>query len=130
MCLARDIHFAVIPSLFCFIFFYIIDRLQSQKPQTHLKAGGDFFQSTESTENFVYPRVKQTQEIDDKQIKDDSDEDKWIEEDQEEKRKKDEEMRMLVSKLEDLNGRPLEIPEYRDAYKVFIFCAISLLLQL
>lgn len=31
-------------------------------------------------------------------------------------------MRMLVSKLEDLNGRPLEIPEYRDAYKVFILC--------
>ncbi|CAL1679477.1 unnamed protein product [Lasius platythorax] len=99
--------------------YNIKDRLQSQKPQTHLKAGGDFFQSTESTENFVYPRVKQTQEIDDKQIKDDSDEDKWIEEDQEEKHKKDEEMRMLVSKLEDLNGRPLEIPEYRDAYKDF-----------
>jgi len=31
-------------------------------------------------------------------------------------------MRMLVSKLEDLNGRPLEISEYRDAYKVFILC--------
>lgn len=102
-----------------YIFLYI-DRLQPKKPQTHLKAGGDFHQSTESTENFVYPRIKQTQEIDAKQIKDDSEEDKWIEEDEDEKRKKDEEIKILVSKLEDLNGRPLEIPEYRDAYKVYI----------
>ncbi|XP_029172783.1 uncharacterized protein LOC114941809 isoform X2 [Nylanderia fulva] len=98
--------------------YNVRDRLQSKKPQTHLKAGGDFFQSTESTENFVHPRIQQ--EVDAKQIKDNNEEDKWIEEDdEEEKRKKDEEMKMLVSKLEDLNGRPLEIPEYRDAYKDF-----------
>ncbi|XP_050455770.1 uncharacterized protein LOC126853761 [Cataglyphis hispanica] len=98
--------------------YYIKDRLQPKKPQTHLKTEGDFFQTTESTENFVHPHIKQTQEIDVKQIKDDNEEDKWID-DQEEKKRKDEEMRMLVSKLEDLNGRPLEIPEYRDAYKDF-----------
>ncbi|XP_070172349.1 uncharacterized protein [Polyergus mexicanus] len=97
--------------------YNIKDRLQPKKPQTHLKTEDDFFQNTESTENFVYPHIKQTQEIDAKQIKDDE-EDKWID-DPEEKKRKDEEMRMLVSKLEDLNGRPLEIPEYRDAYKDF-----------
>lgn len=97
--------------------YNVKDRLQPKKPQTHLKADGDFFQNTESTENFVYPRIKQTQEIDAKQMKDDDEEDKWI--DQEGIQKKDEEMKMLVSKLEDLNGRSLEIPEYRDAYKDF-----------
>lgn len=40
--------------------------------------------------------------------------------DQDENRRKDEEMKMLVSQLEDLNGRPLEIPEYRDSYKVCV----------
>lgn len=99
--------------------------MQPKKPQTHLKTEGDFFQNTESTENFVYPHIKQTQEIDAKQIKDDE-EDKWID-DPEEKKRKDEEMRMLVSKLEDLNGRPLEIPEYRDAYKVFILCYLFII---
>lgn len=99
-----------------------------KKPETHLKPHGDFFQSTESTENFVHPYIRQTEEIVAKQTKDDLEEDKWID-DQEEKQKKDEEMRMLVSKLEDLNGRPLEIPEYRDAYKVLYFCAISSLLK-
>lgn len=52
-------------------------------------------------------------------MKDDTGEERWMKE-QEENRKTDEEMKMLVSKLEDLNGRSLEIPEYRDAYKVFI----------
>jgi len=53
------------------------------------------------------------------EMKDDNEEEKWMK-DHEENRKKDEEIKILVSKLEDLNGRPLEIPEYRDAYKVFI----------
>jgi len=90
--------------------------LQPKKPQTHLKAQGNFFQSTESTENFVHPSIKQAQETFER-TKDDEEE-RW--KDQEENRKKDEEIKLLVSKLEDLNGRPLEIPEYRDAYKVFI----------
>ena len=34
------------------------------------------------------------------------------------KRIKEQDMRMLVSKLEDLKGPPLEVPEYKDAYKV------------
>lgn len=95
---------------------HITDKLQPQKPQMHLKAGGDFYQNTESTENFVHPYDKQTQEMDER-AKDNNEENRWMRS-QDEERRKDEEMKMLVSKLEDLNGRPLEIPEYRDAYKV------------
>lgn len=96
---------------------HITDKQQPQKPQIHLKAGGDFYENTESTENFVHPCVKQAQEIAER-AKDNNEEERWMRS-QEEARRKDEEMKMLVSKLEDLNGRPLEIPEYRDAYKVF-----------
>lgn len=87
---------------------HITDKSQLQKPQMHLKAGGDFYQNTESTDNFVHPCVKQAQEMAE-WAKDNNEEDRWR--NQEEERKKDEEMKMLVSKLEDLNGRPLEIPE-------------------
>lgn len=95
----------------------IADKLQPQKPQVHLKSGGDFYQTTENTENFADPCVKQEQEMAER-AKDNNKEESWMR-DQEEERRKDEEMKMLVSKLEDLNGRPLEIPEYRDAFKVF-----------
>ncbi|XP_032663169.1 uncharacterized protein LOC116840491 [Odontomachus brunneus] len=97
------------------------DRLWPKKPQTHLKAGGDFFQSTETTENFVHPRVKQTQQQAELVRDDDEqEEDRRMRAfEREENRKKDEEMMMLVSKLEDLNGRQVEVPEYRDAYKDF-----------
>lgn len=99
---------------------HIADRLRPKKPQTHLKAGGDFFQSTETTENFVHPRVKQAQQQAELVTDDDEqEEDRRMRAfEREENRKKDEEMKMLVSRLEDLNGRPLEVPEYRDAYKV------------
>jgi len=98
------------------------DKLQSLRPQTHLKSGGNFFQDTESTEHFAHPRIKQMQEaLEEFGDDEDDEEEKKRMREQEEKRKKDEEMKMLVSKLEDLNGRPLEIPEYRDAYKVFLF---------
>jgi len=95
---------------------HITDKLQPQKPQMHLKADGDFYQNTENTENFVHPYDKQAQEMDER-AKDNNEENRWMRS-QDEERRKDEEMKMLVSKLEDLNGRPLEIPEYRDAYKV------------
>lgn len=108
----------------CILAMHIADRLWSKKPQTHLKTGGDFFQATESTENFVHPRVKQTQQQaelvrDEEEMEEEDRRMRSLEREQEENRKKDEEMKLLVSKLEDLNGRPLEIPEYRDAYKVF-----------
>ena len=37
---------------------------------------------------------------------------------EERRRKKEEEIKMLVSKLENLKGYPLGIPEYKAAYKV------------
>ncbi|XP_014488517.1 PREDICTED: uncharacterized protein LOC106751840 [Dinoponera quadriceps] len=99
------------------------DRLRPTKPQTHLKAGGDFFQATESTENFVHPLVKQRTQAElvrDNEEEEEEEKDRRMRSlEQEEDRKKDEEMKLLVSKLEDLNGRPLEVPEYRDAYKDF-----------
>ncbi|XP_018305448.1 uncharacterized protein [Mycetomoellerius zeteki] len=97
--------------------YSVKDKSQPQKPQMHLKAGGDFYQNTESTENFAHPCVKQAQEMAER-VKDNNEEEKWMRS-QEEERRKDEEMKMLVSKLEDLNNRPLEVPEYRDAYKDF-----------
>lgn len=84
----------------------IIDRLQSKESHLH----GTLSQSTESTKE----PLRETAE----QIKDN--ETSKYTKDQEEKRKNNEEMQMLVSKLEHLNDRPLETPEYRDAYKVFI----------
>lgn len=33
-------------------------------------------------------------------------------------KKREEDMKVLVAKLEDLKGPPTEIPEYKDAYKV------------
>lgn len=86
----------------------IIDRLQPK--ESHL-LHGVFPRSTESAKE---PTRETAEEIKD-------DETSRYTPDQEEKRKKDEEMQMLVSKLEHLNGRPLETPEYRDAYKVLIY---------
>lgn len=89
------------------------------KPRTHLKVDGDFSQNTESAESFVHPRVQQQMQPADIELTGgDPDEEDGRTRDEEEKRRKDEEMKMLVSKLEELNGRPFEIPEYRDAYKV------------
>lgn len=95
---------------------HIADRTQPKRPGTCLRAGEDYFQGTESTEDFIHPRVKQAQQMAELAM-DDDERDRQMK-DQKRNRKKDEEMKMLVSKLEDLNGRPLEIPEYRDAYKV------------
>ncbi|XP_046142192.1 uncharacterized protein LOC114874602 isoform X2 [Osmia bicornis bicornis] len=44
---------------------------------------------------------------------------KHIVEEENKKQKKEMEMDMLISKLEDLKSEPLEIPEYKDAYKDF-----------
>ncbi|KAG7205450.1 hypothetical protein KM043_007440 [Ampulex compressa] len=105
----------------------IKERTTWRKPENHLKTGRDFFQTTESTENFVNPRVKEAQLMSELN-KDVEKEEQEQEEEEEEERKRrerfekemrDEEMKMLVSKLEDLQGPPLEVPEYRDAYKDF-----------
>ena len=45
---------------------------------------------------------------------------------QNERKKKEDEMKMLVSKLEDLKGPALEIPEYKDAYKADLHFFVSI----
>lgn len=89
-------------------------------PESHLKSGGEFTGRTEHYQNFLDPRgaVPMDQSHDDviHQIEDS----KLQLERQEQEWKKEEDMNMLVSKLEDLKGPPLGIPEYKDAYKVNI----------
>ncbi|XP_020297571.1 uncharacterized protein LOC109862081 isoform X2 [Pseudomyrmex gracilis] len=81
------------------------DRLQSKESHLH----SILSQSTESAKELLRETAEQLK---------DNETNKYTK-DQEENRKNDEEMQMLVSKLEHLNDRPLETPEYRDAYKDF-----------
>lgn len=94
----------------------IAERSRPIKPEIHLKTGNSFFQSTEHTDNFIDSRIKEPQLT--------SESNKAAEEAEKkqkklmEKKEKSKELEMLVSKLEDLKCPPLEIPEYKDAYKV------------
>ncbi|XP_033231747.1 uncharacterized protein LOC117182751 [Belonocnema kinseyi] len=96
-----------------------------KKPETHLRTGGDFYQTTEASQQFLSPRSREAKLMNDlvKDLEDEEEKKKKEAEDREEedeiKRKKEEEMKMLVSKLEDLKGPPLGIAEYTAAYKVF-----------
>lgn len=105
-------------------------------PETNLKAGLDLF----GRNNFSLPQhhdkddvidimqqltndaVMQEDEEDEEELK--KKREKEEEEEKERNRlKKEEEMKLLVSKLEELqnpplSNPPLEIPEYKDAYKV------------
>ncbi|CAD1478314.1 unnamed protein product, partial [Heterotrigona itama] len=92
------------------------ERSQPVKPETHLKTGNSFFQSTEHADNFIDCRIREAH-LRNKSNKTVEEEEERRKREQKEKQQKDEEMRMLVSKLEDLKGPPLEIPEYKDAYK-------------
>lgn len=73
------------------------------------------------TDFFSDPRQKEAELMAElaKDAEEEEEEKKKKEEEEEMNRlKKEEEMRLLVSKLEDLKGPPLEIPEYKAAYKV------------
>lgn len=94
--------------------FRVTERCQPVKPESHLRAGRNLFQSTESTENFTNPRTREEQSM--SELKGDAEGENRRKE-QKERNKKEDEMKMLVSKLEDLKGPALEIPEYKDAYK-------------
>lgn len=95
-------------------------RQGSRKPEANLRASGDFYQITEASQQFASPRSKEAQLMAEhaKDLEDKENKTKDGEK-EEEKRHKKEEMKMLVSKLEDLKGPPLEIPEYKAAYKDF-----------
>ncbi|XP_033330525.1 uncharacterized protein LOC117222747 isoform X2 [Megalopta genalis] len=92
------------------------ERPQPVKPETHLRTGTEFFKSTENAENFINPRAREAQLMG--ELNKDVEEEEKKRREQKEK-KTEEEMKMLVSKLEDLKGPPLEVPEYKDAYKNF-----------
>ncbi|XP_076661469.1 uncharacterized protein LOC143365295 isoform X2 [Halictus rubicundus] len=92
------------------------ERPQPVKPETHLRTGTDFFKSTENTENFINPRAREAQLM--SELNRDIEEEEKRRNERKEKRT-EEEMKMLVSKLEDLKCPPLEVPEYKDAYKNF-----------
>ncbi|XP_071857293.1 uncharacterized protein isoform X1 [Bombus fervidus] len=93
------------------------ERSRPIKPEIHLKTGNSFFQSTEHTDNFIDSHTKEpklTSESNKAAEEAETKQKKLIE-----KKEKNEELEMLVSKLEDLKCPPLEIPEYKDAYKDF-----------
>lgn len=95
---------------------YFAERPHPVKPETHLKTGSLFFENTlGDAVNFIDPNIGETR-LTHESSKDTEGERKKKKELME-KQRKDEEMKMLVSKLEDLKTSPLEIPEYKDAYK-------------
>ncbi|XP_015588038.1 uncharacterized protein LOC107264361 [Cephus cinctus] len=94
------------------------ERQLPRKPETHLKPGGDFHRVTETSEMFVDPRVKEMRLMAELE-KDIAAEEQKKQEGEAKRKKKEDEMKVLVSKLEDLKSPPLEVPEYRDAYKDF-----------
>lgn len=95
---------------------YFAERPHPVKPETHLKSGNLFFENTlEDTVNFINSSIRETRLM--HESSKDSEKEKKKRKELIEKQRKDEEMKMLVSKLEDLKTSPLEIPEYKDAYK-------------
>lgn len=94
------------------------ERPHPVKPETHLKSGNLFFENTlEDTVNFINSSIGETRLM--HESSKDSEKEKKKRKELIEKQRKDEEMKILVSKLEDLKTSPLEIPEYKDAYKDF-----------
>lgn len=95
---------------------YFAERPHPVKPETHLKSGNLFFENTlEDTVNFINSSIGETRLM--YESSKDSEKEKKKRKELIKKQRKDEEMKMLVSKLEDLKTSPLEIPEYKDAYK-------------
>ncbi|CAL7943591.1 unnamed protein product [Xylocopa violacea] len=90
---------------------------QPVKLESHLKPGKSISESTENKSSFIVPHTREEQLTN--KLKKDSEEEEKKQKELKEKQKRDEEMKMLVSKLEDLKCPPLEVPEYKDAYKVF-----------
>ncbi|XP_014205469.1 uncharacterized protein LOC106637273 [Copidosoma floridanum] len=100
--------------------FDFFDRPKRKMPVPNLRPDGGFYDQTESKTFFTDPRVKEIELMKEMPKKRANDEEDQEEEEEERARlKKESEMRMLVSKLEDLKGPQLEIPEYKAAYKEF-----------
>lgn len=91
-------------------YLYFAERPHPVKPETHLKSGNLFFENN-TRDAFIDPSIGKTR------LTHESNKDSEEEKKRKEKQRKDEEIKMLVSKLENLKTSPLEIPEYKDAYK-------------
>lgn len=96
---------------------YFAERPHPVKPETHLKSGNLFFENTQDIVNFIDPNIGEKETRLMHESNKDTEEEKKRRKELIEKQRKDEEMKILVSKLEDLKTSPLEIPEYKDAYK-------------
>lgn len=95
------------------------ERRAPKVPVSNLRPGGGFYEKTETSEFFSDPRDKEAELMAELAKDAEEEEEKKKREEEERSRlRKEEEMKLLVSKLEDLKGPPLEIPEYKDAYKV------------
>lgn len=93
-----------------------------KKPETNLRTGGNFYNTTETSEQFVNPRsminadnnLNVNHKKDETEDEDDNDDDDEEEEDLNVLHVKED----RKTERNDNRGPPLEIPEYRDAFKV------------
>lgn len=96
------------PSIY-FLLFCVTERLPPKKSDNHLKAGKNPRKESDTDKVNNNSRGNEIQlTVEPK---------KHIVEEEDKKQKNEMEMDMLISKLEDLKTQPLEIPEYKDAYK-------------
>ncbi|XP_014227458.1 uncharacterized protein LOC106652832 [Trichogramma pretiosum] len=104
-----------------------LDRRLTKKAETHPKPDSGFFEKTEATNDFSNSRNKEFElmanlsrdaEEEDEELKK-REEEQTFKNKNEYNLRKEEELKLLVSKLEDLNGNSLDVPEYQAAYKNF-----------
>ena len=97
------------------MWFWILGKRTPKIPETHLKAGTDLFEKAKDT--ITIANNHHDNEI--LMFNDDNSSDKNLDAiDDTARLKKEEEMKLLVSKLEELQSTPIPLPEYKDAYKV------------
>ncbi|XP_046423514.1 uncharacterized protein LOC124181220 [Neodiprion fabricii] len=86
-----------------------------KKPETHLTTEGNFYNTTETSEQFVNPRSVGEANLDgEENRKLDTDD-----EDDVEDLTNTDKIERLAADMNEPKGPPLEIPEYRDAFKDF-----------
>ncbi|XP_058803892.1 serine/arginine repetitive matrix protein 2-like isoform X2 [Phymastichus coffea] len=101
--------------------YNFVERQHPKIPEANLKPGGGFYEKTEAKEFFANPRDKEAELMTElaKGAQEEEERKKREEHEEKNRAKQEEEMKLLVSKLEGLHGPPLEVPEYKDAYKDF-----------
>ncbi|XP_048514581.1 uncharacterized protein LOC105684273 isoform X2 [Athalia rosae] len=95
----------------------IVGRRMPRKPETHLRTEGNFYNTTETSEQFVDPRILDVNSVSGVQKLDSEGEEESAE--NLEGNVDNDFVERLGMDNDDLKGPPLEIPEYRDAFKDF-----------